>query len=71
MFDEGFLHFVHLVGCAQPFHCGNLPAFGFHGQHRAGINRMTIHQNGASATRTAITNFFCAGEIETIPQCVE
>ena len=32
---------------------------------------MTIHQNGASAARAAITNFFCAGEIETVPQRVE
>ena len=32
---------------------------------------MTIHQNGASAARPAITHFFCPCEIEPISQRVE
>ena len=46
-------------------------AFGFHGQHRAGINRFAIDQHGAGAARAAVANFFRAGEIEPVAQGIE
>jgi hypothetical protein len=62
---------VQLVRRADAFDRRDLMAFGFDGEHRAGINRFAIEQHGAGAARRAVANFFRAGDVEPIAQRVE
>src|SRR5438477_10675195 len=71
MINESFLHRVHLFGCADSFHGRDFAALGFDGQHRAGINRVAIHQHCAGAAGAAVADFLATGEVETVAKRVE
>lgn len=54
---KGFLNRVQRSRRLQSFHGENLPAVELGGEHQAGINRLSIHHNGASPTLTNTTPF--------------
>ena len=68
---KGLLHFIHSFRRAQPFDARDFVAFGFNGQHGAGINRMAVHQHGTGAARAAVTDLFAPGEVEPVAQRIE
>src|SRR5213592_936559 len=71
VFDKGALHFIQLCRRTDTLDGRDVAALSFDSEHRAGVNRMAIDDDGACAAGPAIANFLGAGQVESIAQCIE
>jgi len=69
--DEGLLKGVEFAGFFEAFDGGDVATFVLHGESEAGVNALTVDEDGAGTAGALVASFFGTGKLKMIAESIE